>query len=162
MLVAIQRADGGLSIMNVAPRADVNAEIDKWKTAHPNEYVSHAAVTDTAIPADRAYRNAWRLNAGNIEHDMTKARALHLTGIRAKRNAMLDATDKLMLKATETNDVTAVAELKALRQRLRDIPADIMASVTAARDTAELKAITSTALDDAAVVVGPSRAAVRA
>lgn len=155
MLIAITRVDGGVSIMNTDSNAE--REVAKWQSAHPGEYASHVGIKEDGIPADRAFRAAWVVSGDGIAHNMEKARALHLTAIRAERNALLDATDALVLKAAETGDTATEEALKLLRQRLRDIPADIADTITAAKDPAELKEITSEALADAKQVIDSSR-----
>jgi hypothetical protein len=66
MPIAIARADGGVSIMHLAPGADVAAEIAKWQGAHPGQYVSHEALADADIPKDRSKRADWSLSGKAI------------------------------------------------------------------------------------------------
>lgn len=126
----------------------------------PEDAVSISVIDAADLPA-RDYRNAWAVSGGAIEVDMEKARALHLTVIRDERNALLDATDKLFLKASEMGDAAKVAELSILRQRLRDIPTDIADTIAAAKDPTELKEVTSTALADAQQVIDSARTITR-
>jgi len=110
-------------------------------------------IDDANLPTDRKFRAAWVIANGAVVHDMAKARTIHLRRIRAKRNALLRATDGLVVKANEVGDTATADQLRALRQRLRDIPADISASIDAAADAAALDAITSAALSEAESVL---------
>ena len=87
------------------------------------------------IPADRSYRNALVVNRGKLRHSMTKARALHMDQIRAKRNARLKELDVAVMKKIEKEeDPFILAELK---QRLRDIPENF--DLSKAKNTEDLK-----------------------
>ena len=73
MPIAIQRADGGISIMRLIGDADAQAEIDKWKSVHPGEYVAHVEIDAADIPADKSERAGWVIKDGKIEVDPIKA-----------------------------------------------------------------------------------------
>tara|TARA_R100000773_G_scaffold15995_2_gene14546 strand:+ start:623 stop:883 length:261 start_codon:yes stop_codon:yes gene_type:complete len=71
-----------------------------------------------------------------IKIDMTKAKEIHKTNIRAAREIKLAALDVEFQRALETSsDTTAIVSKK---QALRDAPAD--SAIEAAKTDAELKA----------------------
>lgn len=146
MLIAINRTDGGVSIMRVVPqplaapgndtaRPDVEAEITKWSAAHRDAYTyaSHHAIRAVDIPTDRTYRNAWTSNGKRIVHDMEQCRAIHRERMRRARAPKLAALDIAYQRADETMDESAKAEIAAQKQALRDI--------NAAQTPEELKAV---------------------
>jgi len=55
----------------------------------------------------------------NIE----KAKDLHRNRIRAARKQKFQDLDAKFMKALETNDTEKIAEITALKQQLRDLPA---------------------------------------
>lgn len=71
MLIAIERADGGVSLMNIIG-GDAQAEVDKWKALHANEYVKHFEVSPDDLPAERAGRSGWTVQGGKIVVDTAK------------------------------------------------------------------------------------------
>lgn len=124
---AYTRPDGGVSVVVPSPRAQRPDESEA-------DFLSRVA---RAVPPDatdvvqldtlpsRAYRNAWVLAGGKVQHDMDKARAMKLEEIRAERNARLAASDGPHLRAQDQGDTAEVNRLKVLRQRLRDLPATV-------------------------------------
>jgi hypothetical protein len=126
MHVAYTRPDGGVSVIFPAPKAQLPDESDEAFLARVREAVPPDAKDVTEVsPADiptRAYRNAWRLSGGRVQHDMSVARALKMAEIRAERDARLAATDGPFLRAQEHGNQAEIERLKSLRQRLRDIP----------------------------------------
>jgi hypothetical protein len=78
---------------------------------------------------------------------MPSAKTQRLEEIRAERNTKLDASDKEMAKATETN--TKEQDWKTYRQALRDLPATVnMESVTTAAELAAFVPMWPTAPDE--------------
>lgn len=148
------RPDGGVSVVHLAPKARLDGETDDAFIArHKAEMVERAqaraadaeaeglpgpaaaaraeadaiATTATDKPAlpSRAYRDAWTLSGGRVQHDMAKARAAKLAEIREERNKRLAATDGTYLRAQEAGDTATLDRLKTMRQRLRDLPATV-------------------------------------
>ena len=72
---------------------------------------------------------------------MTKARAIHLERIRAKRNIALAVLDTSGTKAVDQENASLIAEVRAEKQVLRDIPQTISEALLAASTIAELKII---------------------
>ena len=84
---------------------------------------------------DPTYRGAWE-DAGGLRHNMTKCRTIHMDRIRAARNAKLDETDK-QVAALDGEPIPQA--LRALRQKLRDLPATF--DLSTATTPAQLKAM---------------------
>lgn len=94
-----------------------------------------------SLPQVRDYRGAWSLTDGQVVEDLTKARAVALARCRAQRNAKLVESDGLLLRAQEAGTAQDVAQLKARRQALRDLPAAVGAALKAAPSMAALRAV---------------------
>lgn len=73
------------------------------------------------IPTDRTYRDALVHDGEKLTHDMEKARAIHLTRIRAARTRMLGELDGQWMRATGQKDTQAAEEIERQRQALRDV-----------------------------------------
>jgi hypothetical protein len=98
---------------------------------------SHSIIVDgsTLPEADKDFFNAWELSDTTVSVNLTKAKALTKTRLRAEREPLLVAQDVLFQRALETNaDTSAIV---AEKQRLRDITNLADACTT----TAELRAL---------------------
>jgi hypothetical protein len=78
-------------------------------------------VEESAIPADRTFRNAWILDGDGISHDMPTAREIQKNCLRALRTPKLAALDAAFFKAFESGDVVLRADIEAEKQALRDV-----------------------------------------
>jgi CheY-like chemotaxis protein len=143
MKIVIKRTSGGVSIMTLINDSDEAESIRKWKLAHPEQYVSHRQMPDDAIPTDRTFRNAWADITPEliIDVDMTKARNIHLESIRIKRNAELAKLDIEAIKAQDMDNAETLAQIRARKQELRDLPATLAPTLASAASVDALKAI---------------------
>lgn len=83
--------------------SDPMGEIAKWHPADQAQVTTARRISKSAIPADYAYRDAWRDTGSAIEIDMPEARAVH-------RRIYPDlATDP------RVDAATTIAQLKAVR-----------------------------------------------
>lgn len=130
-LIAITRADGGVSLMRLAPQTvdgraappDVPGEIAKWSDCHRGQYASHREITEDQVPADRTFRDAWTDAGGAVAVDMEKARDIHMGRLRKARDEKLAALDVEYQKALESGSKEDQAAVAAKKQALRDMPA---------------------------------------
>ena len=102
---------------------------------------TYSIVEDSVIPTDIDFREAWvgvgiGTTGGTISHDMTKAKEIHKTNIRAARTPLLTALDVEFQKAQETS--AGITTIVAKKQALRDAPA--ASGISTASNTTELKA----------------------
>ena len=74
-----------------------------------------------------------------ITINMDKAREIHRDKIRQARSKMFEITDLAFMKAIETGDDLAKSEAVAVKQLLRDAPAN--PDITSANTPDELKAV---------------------
>lgn len=128
---------------NIQRRIDATyqARNDAGGLVHPEQPIGWRMLADVgAIPVERAYRNAWRYNAGRIEHDMAKARELHRDAIRETRARKLAELDGLWMRATGQGKKAEADAVELERQKWRDAPAD--PRIDAAQTVEDLKAIT--------------------
>ena len=143
MKTVIKLASGVVAVMTLIGDADEAEAIKKWKLANPGEYVSHRQMSDEVIPADRTFRNAWADTTLEltIDVDMDKARNIHLESIRIKRNAELSKLDIQATKAQDIGDAETLAQIRARKQELRDLPATLAPTLASAASVDALKAI---------------------
>ena len=123
------KSDGTVSI--IIPAGDVNDAIKDVPSG-----LSYEIVEDSAIPTDRSFRNAWKQNGKTIETDMTKAKEIHKTNIRAARETKFAELDIEFQRALETSADTST--IIAKKQTLRDAPS--ASGISTAASEADLKA----------------------
>lgn len=123
------KSDGTVSI--IIPAGDVNDAIKDVPSG-----LSYEIVEDSAIPTDRSFRNAWKQNGKTIETDMTKAKEIHKTNIRAARETKFAELDIEFQRALETSADTST--IVAKKQTLRDAPS--ASGISTAASEADLKA----------------------
>jgi len=136
---AIERADGGVSVMETVDDVTPDECITKWSFEDRRNIVSVTEIPPGAISTDRTFRDAWKVNDKIIDHDMTKARAIQMKRIRAARDKLLVAKDTEGLIANSKKDAAAVAKVEADKQALRDLPATYQSSIDAAATVSDLK-----------------------
>jgi hypothetical protein len=101
--------------------------------------VSWRRITDAYLPTEREYRDAWADTGKAIEHDMPRARAVHLERVRHARAPRLEQLDREWMRATGRGDKKSADAAESARQRLRDLPATI--GVEACASIEELRAL---------------------
>jgi len=157
-VLVISRADGGVSLMPLDGEFDalfaaeideeyiVGPEIWQWKGQASPEWLpikGWRIVDSDRLPADRAFRNAWRDDGKAIAHDMAHAREIWRDKMRRARRPLLVALDEQVQRSLEQpgTDLRAIAVAK---QTLRDVTAD--PAIEAAQTPEELRAVWPAAL----------------
>lgn len=138
---AITMNDGSVALMQVVGDSTPEAEIGRWPEKERARVVSVSPIDDANIPTDRTFRSAWTLSSGRIDHDMDKARRIHMGRIRRIRNARLGRLDTETTIAIGKGDVAAVAAIETRKQLLRDVPQKYDVALSAATTPDDLKAI---------------------
>jgi hypothetical protein len=108
------------------------------ETSIPEGALNVKVITDADIPADREFREAWIDATADtkINIDMRKAKEIKLVQLREKRNKLLDAADKETLMALEKGQ--DLAAIKAKKQALRDATNPLKALKAEGVDNEEL------------------------
>ena len=101
--------------------------------------VSYKIVRRDELPTDRTYRDAWEHDGIKVQHNMPKARAIHLAHLRQARVDKLGALDAEWMKATGQNKKQDADAIEAQRQALRDLPTTL--ALDAATTVEALKAL---------------------
>lgn len=120
--IAYTQEDGTVAIVTPTPEfiakgGDINDLIAKSVP----EGATRSIVRDDELPADRYFRNAWKLGQG-IEIDRPKAEAIHMDKLRAIRNEKLKAEDIEYQKALEYRDDAKMNAVANRKKKLRDMP----------------------------------------
>ena len=78
--------------------------------------VAYEIVEDSAIPADRTFRNAWK---HDLKVDIAKAQEITKNRLRMERAPLLEKLDVEVMK--NIADPVKLAEIEVQKQVLRDI-----------------------------------------
>lgn len=144
--IAVERADGGVSILsfvivgrgNTLPDGAewIDKTIGQWSRKPTEEAISAEIaravpdgvawhrVLDEEVPDDRTFRDALVIKGGALTHDIDKARDIVRQVIRHQRAAAMPELDAKWMRATGQGDKAAAKKIEAERQRWRDAPAD--------------------------------------
>ena len=122
--------NGGVSVC--IPTGELPIEAVKAKDTPSHSII----VQESELPqADNDFFNAWELANGVVTVNLTKAKEITKTRLRAERDPLLAAQDVLFQRALESGaDTTAIV---AEKQRLRDVTTLVDGCTT----TAELRAL---------------------
>lgn len=105
---AVTMADGSVEITTIyAEKMTITDVIAKWHPSKAANVVSHVEIDPAVIPADRTFRDAWKLNGKRIEADVPRAKELLLT-----RQRRTTPEHQAAIRAASTP-----ADLKALLSR---------------------------------------------
>lgn len=99
-------------------------------------------VDDAAIPDDpvlRKYRDAWTTDGSGVHIDIERARVVALTALRKVRDEELARLDIQEMK--HAADAQRVAQVRARKQELRDMPATVAQDLAKAETVEELEAV---------------------
>ena len=81
-----------------------------------------AIVADAdALPSDRYFREAWKVNGESIEIDIEGAKEVQRNAWRRMRGPMLTKLDMEVMKSVERGDAKRRRELSEQKQALRDV-----------------------------------------
>lgn len=155
VFIAITFDDGSVGIMQFVTAEYNDKGLARWQRVATDEAigveimrsafehvpVSWKRISKDDVPTDRAYRDAWVESGGAITHDMPKARALHLTRLREKRDRRLAALDGPWMRAVGQGDKVEADRIETERQALRDLPQTLAPQLSAAQSVDELKLV---------------------
>lgn len=117
--IVFTNPDGSVGVIIPAPNSGLS--IDQIAAKDVPAGCPFQIVDVSAIPADREFRNAWKLDgAKKLTVDLAKAVAIKQDKIRAERAPLLADLDVQFMRATETGDTAKQAEIAAKKQALRD------------------------------------------
>lgn len=144
--IIYSRPDGRLCVIhpNINTIAESNgitpqAALERAKKDIPRDAINPRVVDESAIPADRTFRNAWIDTGNEVAHDIAKCRDLYRQILRDLRAPKLKALDVEFMRAAERGDTTAISDISVRKQLLRDAPQD--PRIDAAVTIEELKAV---------------------
>lgn len=149
-VIAYNRPDGGVSVLIPVLEGNyINPETGEWFCPRQGidevpEGFRVVTIQDIAakdvpegvtyqildeVPEDRTFRNAWKLG-DSVTVDMDAAKAIWLDKWRDARAPLLGALDIQYMRAQEQNDQTALAEIVAKKNALRDVTNTDLSGIT--------------------------------
>lgn len=155
-LIYTRPDDNGVSIVTAASKEHLERVLgplsDKQYLAEiyksiPDTALKIREISDTDIPADREFRDAWCdvTDLFSIDIDNKKVKEIELGRMRVKRNAALDLLDKVAVQVLE--DGADLAPVRIKKQALRDATEPLKAlNVSGINDEAEMKQIKALAV----------------
>jgi len=113
MKLIYQTTEGGISVATAAPGKDLRALASKIVPAGS----AWKIVPDDAIPTDRVFRDAWKLEEETLVEDLSASREIAHNLRREKRSEEFRPHDELMAVRIPGTDEEGV---EASRQEIRD------------------------------------------
>jgi hypothetical protein len=119
-VIVYTRPDGGVSVVYPAEGASLESLLQR---SIPEDAINVRVASIDDLPKDREYRDAWTdANPGpQVDVDLDVAKEVHMTRIRAARNAELKKLDGLQMR--HIAQPAKLAEIEKDKQALRDLPA---------------------------------------
>ena len=114
MKILIKNPNGTIGIMH--PIIDCGLTLEEIIAKDVPEGVPYEIVDDSAILADRTFRNAWK---HDLTVDIPKAQEITKNRLRNERQPLLEKLDVEVMK--NITDLVKLAEIEAQKQVLRDI-----------------------------------------
>lgn len=143
MILLIGRADGGVSVMQLAEGQDKDVSLAKWAAVADPAWLPVVSVTEMDEPPampSRRWRNAWGLEGGEVKVKLPKARELRRQEILAKRDELLLVADRSVKIAKAKKDKAAQDKAEAREGALLLLDETIDARLAAVADLAALDA----------------------
>jgi hypothetical protein len=135
-LIAIKRADGGVSFMHLVGDADAATEVARWEVENgAGSVVSWEPIAESARPPRCEFRDAI---GHDLKHRMDVACEIHKAKLRRERAPKLAELDVEFMRALELGKPTA--DIVAKKQALRDVTAD--PRIAAAKTIDDLRKVT--------------------
>ena len=117
MKILLKNPDGSVGIMH--PVLDCGLTIEEIIAKDVPKGVAYEIVEDSAIPADREFRDAWQHSNGKIDVDIAKAQEITKNRLRKERQPLLEKLDVEVMK--NITDPVKLDEIEVQKQVLRDI-----------------------------------------
>lgn len=121
----------------IVPAPECGLTIEEIAAKDVPEGVPYEIVTTDEIPADRTFRNAWKIGDCCVEHDLPRCREIAHDRRRAARAEEFAPLDEQIAKQIPGTDPQKV---EAERQKIRDRYAAMQQEIDAAATPDEMKA----------------------
>lgn len=147
-LIIHGKQDGGITILIPSTKTKLTLEQIQQKDV-PEGAVSRI-IPRTDMPDDGFFRDAWDANFDDyvgVFTDMDKAKVIAQDVIREERAKAFEVLDVEYMRASESQDTEKMAEIVAVKQVLRDLPAS--PEIQEAKTPEELKRLAETAVSTA-------------
>lgn len=121
----------------IVPAPECGLTIEEIAAKDVPEGVPYEIVTTDEIPADRTFRNAWKMGDCCVEHDLPRCKEIAHDRRRAARAEEFAPLDEQIAKQIPGTDAKKV---EAERQKIRDRYAAMQDAINAAATPDEMKA----------------------
>lgn len=118
MKYVLHREDGGVSIMTYFSG---NKTVKECVESMPYKVISYHGITDSDIPKDRSFRNAWEFKDGKVQENHGKSVEIHKDKLRKLRKPLLEELDIQYMQALEKGKSAEVSRIVRKKQALRDV-----------------------------------------
>lgn len=148
--IAISFEDGSVGIMSLVTNdgyskvypSDTYIESLIVRNNFSKKVNSWRKISDNEVPSDRAYRDAWVDTGKKIDHDIAKARIIHLDKLREERDVEFSILDRDWLVLSAKKDQVGADSVEARRQELRDMPVAASAKLSKCKTIDAIKKVT--------------------
>lgn len=123
----------------IIPAPECGLSIEEIAAKDVPEGVAYEIVATDDIPADRTFRNAWKMGKGRVEHDLPRCKEIAHERRRAARAAEFAPHDEVIMKQIPGADAK---KAEAAREAIRDRYADIQTAIDNAATVDELLEVT--------------------
>jgi hypothetical protein len=116
MEIIIYQDQDGLAVIHPAPGTTMEQLVEYVPAGAP-----YAAMLLEDLPEDRYFRDAWKLEAGQLAIDIEGAKEIQRNVWRKLRAPKLESLDLAFIRALEAGDAVAQADIAAQKTALRDV-----------------------------------------
>lgn len=125
--------NGNVVICSPAPKPHIEnylqrelGEEEYWEMVMATAHQDGRVVAIEDLPSND-YIDQWKLEGFDVSICPVKVKDKLLQELRARRDALLDSSDKKMSQMRDLNNTKEIAKLKVYRQDLRDITEELKA-----------------------------------
>lgn len=117
--------DNSIRIMTIIIEGETPEKLIKKLSIEDQNDIKEIKETTQVLP-DRVFRNAWEYKDNKIKENLPKAKIIHLNRLKYLREIQLKKLDIEYMLAIETQNETKKTSIVNRKQKLRDLPTDVV------------------------------------